>query len=176
MTTVGFQPVTAEHPVERWNRQAAPDLVFGMPAGWRELDLARFNRTDVGGTPAIAGEVLEAPGGPHRVVVYRGSCISDQEFTYVLANMAQMVGELEQGRVIGVPAPLLVCGERAFMARYAKSLTLEDGPAVAGMVTEVWVAHGGHPYRLVLSGPAAGHDTCVPYFLTMLATLEWEGG
>jgi hypothetical protein len=60
--------------------------------------------------------------------------------------------------------PLLVAGERAFLARYTKP---------DATFTEAWVACGALSYRLVLSGSPANHEACLPFFLTMLATLRW---
>ena len=167
-------PVTAQHPVTRWNRQAARELSFGVPEGWLDVDLAGAER-DVAGMPPIAGVAQARLTGAHRVLVYRGSRVGEHESTYVLANLARLAAELENGEAAGSPLPLLVAGERAFLTRYSRLLGA-DGDAGPGTFTEVWVASpAGVPYRLVLSGPTADHDACMPFFVTMLAALRWDG-
>ena len=69
---MGFLPVTAQHAVVRWNRQAEARLSFGVPEGWLDVDLAAVDR-DAAGDPPIAGVVQGRTSRAHRMLVHLAS-------------------------------------------------------------------------------------------------------
>lgn len=159
-----FRPVSAPLPVEAWH--TGPNLQFGYPWGWQEVDPAGITGAPDGFQCAVAAE--RSDDAVANVQVMQVDSCSPDDLLDAAASLPDERTKIHGAAPEGAMEYLLVGGELA-LGLHMPGRT----DAQKSMSTEVFTVRRRRLYLILLISPQENHRAYLQVLWTMLGTWSW---